>query len=153
MIGGLRREFLEIPLSDWLILSDDTTTIEDMHESATMAPPGESPVAGLIHALQHLDPDPNDTARVNTIRALEELKAVTAAVQAKVTAAFVASQREHHRSAGMPAEQVDRGIAHQIALARRQSPFRARRYTGWATILTTELPHTYAQLQAGRISE
>jgi Domain of unknown function DUF222./HNH endonuclease. len=38
-------------------------------------------------------------------------------------------------------------------LARRISPFHASRYVGWSTILTSELPHTFAALQAGRVSE
>ena len=38
-------------------------------------------------------------------------------------------------------------------MARRVSPYVAARYTGWAVILTGELPATFAALQQGRISE
>jgi hypothetical protein len=38
-------------------------------------------------------------------------------------------------------------------LAKRLSPYHAQRYVGWATILTRDLPATFAQLQAGRVSE
>jgi hypothetical protein len=38
-------------------------------------------------------------------------------------------------------------------LARRCSPFLARRYVGWAKILTAELPNTLAALQAGATTE
>src|SRR6185312_15577560 len=44
-------------------------------------------------------------------------------------------------------------ISAQVGLARRVSPFHANRYVGWSTILTTELPCTFAALQAGRVSE
>jgi hypothetical protein len=55
--------------------------------------------------------------------------------------------------AGVPAERADRGIAHQVGLARRISPHQARRYVGWAKILTSELPETFAVLHAGKTSE
>jgi hypothetical protein len=51
------------------------------------------------------------------------------------------------------AERADRGIAHQVGLARRIAPHQARRYVGWARILTTELPETFAVLEAGKTSE
>ena len=38
-------------------------------------------------------------------------------------------------------------------LARRVSPFQARRYVGWCRILTTELPGTYRALWAGAVGE
>ena len=53
----------------------------------------------------------------------------------------------------MRAERAERGIPEQLALARRCSPFQARRYLGWARILTTELPATLAALQAGVTTE
>jgi hypothetical protein len=94
-----------------------------------------------------------DAARVDRIRLLEQLKAAAAAAQAVETAAFVAGQRARQKAAGVPAARLGRGIAAQVGLARRISPFQATRYTGWATILTTELPCTFAELAAGRTSE
>src|SRR6185437_4704058 len=87
------------------------------------------------------------------IRLLKEIKAQAAAAQARQTAAFVASQRAEQAAAGVPAERVGRGIAAQVGLARRVSPVHASRYVGWATILTSELPCTFAALQAGRVRE
>jgi hypothetical protein len=69
------------------------------------------------------------------------------------TAAFAASQRTQQFAQGVPAERASRGIAAQVALARRCSPFTAARAVGWAAILTGELPHTFAALRAGRTSE
>jgi hypothetical protein len=112
-----------------------------------------SPLPALISTLAGLRTDCDDALRVDQIRQLEELKSAVAAAQARVTAAFVASQREANRAAGVKPEHAERGIAHQVALAKRTSPFHARRYVGWATILTAELPATFARLQAGETSE
>ena len=98
-------------------------------------------------------PASGSAAMAGQIRALEELRGLLAAAQAEVTAAFVTARRAEQRTAGMPARRVGLGIAQEIGLARRESPFRAGRYAGWATILTTELPHTFAALRAGQTSE
>jgi hypothetical protein len=124
-----------------------------MHESVSGPDTGVTALAGLIRALRHLPAAGDDAARVDRIRLLEELKSTAAAVQARVTAEFAASQRQAQLDAGVPAERADRGIAHQVGLARRVSPFQARRYVGWAKILTSELPETFAVLAAGRTSE
>ena len=70
-----------------------------------------------------------------------------------MTADFVASQRAAQAAAGVPADRVGRGVSAQVALALRCSPHRAQRYAGWATILTTELPQTFAALERGETSE
>ena len=91
--------------------------------------------------------------RIDRIRLLEELRGAVAAAQARESAAFAASQRASQRAAGVPAGRVGRGIAAQLGLARRVSPFQAARYLGWAAVLTSELPHTFAALQAGSVGE
>jgi len=110
-------------------------------------------LAAVIGALGRLDPDVDDRARIDQIRLLEQLKSAASAAQAVVTAEFAASQRAEQLAIGVPAERASRGIAAQVGLARRISPFNASRYTGWARILTTELPRTLRALQAGRTSE
>lgn len=60
---------------------------------------------------------------------------------------------EDVKSAGMPVDRVGRGIAAQVALARRISPHTAQRHVGWSTILTTELPATLDALTSGRTTE
>ena len=54
---------------------------------------------------------------------------------------------------GVPTAQQGRGVAGQVGLARRISPWSAQRYLGWARILPDELPETFALLQSGRITE
>jgi hypothetical protein len=110
-------------------------------------------VSAFVAALGSLDPDVDDAERIDQLRLLEELKSAAAAAQAKVATAFVASQKAAQAAAGVPARRVGRGVAAQVGLARRESPARAQQYVGWATVLTTELPHTFRELQAGRITE
>jgi HNH endonuclease len=98
-------------------------------------------------------PAVDDAERIDRIRALEELKAAVAAAQAVETSAFADSQRTAQLHAGEPASRIGRGIAGQVALARRESPYRAQRYVGWSAILTRELPETFATLQSGATSE
>jgi hypothetical protein len=124
-----------------------------MHESVSTPDAGTTALTGLIATLRNLTADADDAVLIDQIRALEELKSAAAATQARLTARFAASQRQAQLDAGVPAQRADRGIASQIGLARRISHFQARRYVGWATILTTELPATFTQLQAGNTTE
>ena len=124
-----------------------------MHESVSKSDAEVAALAGLVRAVQDLPTAGDDAARIDQIRLLEQLRSVTAAVQARITATFVDSQRQSQLDAGVPAERAERGIAAQVGLARKVSPFQAQRYVGWAKILTTELPATFDALQDGRVSE
>ena len=53
----------------------------------------------------------------------------------------------------MPAAQQGRGVAAQVALARRESHHRGQRHLGLAKVVATELPHTWSAWRAGRITE
>ena len=55
--------------------------------------------------------------------------------------------------AGVKADQLGRGVAAQIGLARRESPHSGARLLGLARILSTEMPHTLRALSRGVISE
>jgi hypothetical protein len=154
-VGSMQRVSmlrLSTALTDRLYLSDVCLIIRRMFDSLDR-PVSTAELRALVGALRRLDPDVDDAGRIDRIRLLEELKGAVAAAQATETAAFVASQRADQAARGVPAERVGRGIAAQVALARRVSPFHARRYVGWANILTTELSQTFAALQDGRISE
>ena len=110
-------------------------------------------VQGWIDQLTTLDRDLDDSARIDLIRSLEQLKCAAEAAQAVVSADFDESQRAEQATRGMPAERQGRGVAAQIALARRESPHRGQQHLGLAKILSTELPHTMASFRAGRITE
>lgn len=114
---------------------------------------GTATLAGWRHQLGLLDRSVVDAERIDQIRALEELKSAAAAAQAEVTADLMASQRAEQRAAGVPADEVGRGVAAQVALARRDSPHRGGRHVGLAQALVHEMPATLAALRAGEISE
>ncbi|HET7328861.1 MAG TPA: DUF222 domain-containing protein [Nocardioidaceae bacterium] len=95
----------------------------------------------------------DDAARIDAIRALEELKSTAAAAQARLSVEFADSQVAAQASVRVPAARRGRGVAAQIALARRESPVRGGRHLGLARALTREMPQTYAALQHGLLSE
>jgi len=110
-------------------------------------------VGGWVDHLAGLDRDVPDAERVDLIRKLEELKASAAAAQAKLSSDFDASQREAQAAAGVPASRVGRGVAEQVALARRDSAHRGGEHLGAGKALTREMPHTLEALTWGWISE
>ncbi|MFB9821139.1 HNH endonuclease, partial [Arthrobacter ramosus] len=90
---------------------------------------------------------------ISQLRALEDLKSAAAGLQARITVAFDAAQRSAEAAAGVPAEEQGRGVAAQVALARRESPARGSRLHGLAKALVAEMPHTLAALDAGQLNE
>ncbi len=118
-------------------------------EAAVGTPGVRSWAAGLAR----MDEAVTDAERVEQLRALEELKSAAAAAQARVTAAFVASQRREQEQAGGRQREVGKGIAAQVALARRESPHRGTTLVGIATALVHEMPHTLRALSTGALSE
>ncbi|MDQ0029452.1 HNH endonuclease [Arthrobacter bambusae] len=90
---------------------------------------------------------------IDQLRGLEDLKSAAAAAQARIAVAFDALQRRAQADLGVPAEERGRGVAAQIALARRESPSRGSRLLGLAKALVTEMPRTLAALDAGRFNE
>lgn len=95
----------------------------------------------------------DDAERIDSIRALEELICTATAAQAALSRELDVSQRSAQAAAGTPAAQQGRGIAQQIALARRESPTRGQQHLGLAKIAPAELPHTWAAWTAGRVTE
>jgi hypothetical protein len=90
---------------------------------------------------------------IDQLRGLEELKAATAAAQAKVAVAFDLAQRAEQAEAGIPVAEQGQGVAAQVALARGESPSRGGRLLGLAKALVAEMPRTLAALDAGRLNE
>jgi len=95
----------------------------------------------------------DDRARVDRIRALENLKSSACALQAADTVALERSRREADAAAGIKAEKQGQGVARQVALARRESPHRGGRLLGMSRALVNEMPHTFAALQTGALNE
>ncbi|HEX5428785.1 MAG TPA: HNH endonuclease, partial [Pedococcus sp.] len=111
-------------------------------------------LAEFLSRLPDLDVDGvPDAERIDQLGLLESIKAAAAGAQARVSVAFADSQREQRAARGVPARERGRGLGAQVALARRESPHRGSRHLGLALALVGELPHTFAHLRAGRVSE
>ena len=104
---------------------------------------------GSLSEALHDDSELDAAALVDSIRALEELVCTATAAQAKLSAELDASQRADQAAARIPAAQRGRGVAAQVALARRESHHRGQRHLGLARIAATELPHTWAAWRDG----
>jgi hypothetical protein len=104
----------------------------------------------LVSAIRPADAADEALAR---IRRLEELKAAAAAAQAREMVALDEIRRDEQQAAGVPKARLGQGVAHEVALARRCSPFHGARQLGWAKILVRELPATFRALQSGVTTE
>lgn len=90
---------------------------------------------------------------MDAIRALQELVCVATAAQAALAGELDDSTRAARAEAGVPAARRGRGIAAQVAHARRESPHRGQRHLGLATVVPKELPHTWSAWRRGHITE
>jgi len=129
--------------------------------SAPPVAPGAS-ATQWIDALQHvLDAAPTlehltreqEGTLVDLLTAADQAKARLAAVQARTETVFHDAQIREQRRLGVPRDQLGRGIADQIALARRITPKQASNQLTLHRILVGSMPRTAALLDAGRISE
>lgn len=107
----------------------------------------------MFEELAMIDPDCGESALVERIAELERAKAAAAAGQARAAAALDAARRAAESDARVPAARRGRGVASEIALARRDSPARGNRPLGFAKALVYELPHTLGALAAGALTE
>jgi uncharacterized protein DUF222/HNH endonuclease len=104
-------------------------------------------------ALRAVDPDAGDAERIDQIRALERAKCAAEAAQAVLAAAFDGSQRAKAAGRGVVGSRQGRGVAEQVAAARRESPHLGRQHLGLAKVLRDELPCTMAAFRDGFITE
>src|SRR4051794_14712709 len=95
----------------------------------------------------------DDGGRVDALRALEQLGCVVTAAQAHLALELDSSQREQQTAVGAPSAQRGRGVAAQVAWARRESPHRGQRHLGLARVVADELPQTWGAWRAGLITE
>ncbi|TDF96516.1 DUF222 domain-containing protein, partial [Arthrobacter terricola] len=87
------------------------------------------------------------------LRLLEDLKSAIAGAQARITVAFDTARRRAHANQGVPAAEQGKGVAAQVALARRESPAKGARLLGLARALVVEMPRTLAALETGQLNE
>ena len=107
----------------------------------------------MFDCLAVVDPGAGEAALVERIAQLERVKSAAAAGQARAAAALDAARRAAEAAAGVPGVRRGRGVAGEIALARRDSPARGGRHLGFAKALVHEMPHTLAALACGALSE
>jgi hypothetical protein len=94
----------------------------------------------------------DDAGKVDAIGALEKLGCVVSAAQAQLSVELDTWRREERAAQGIPAAQRGRGVAHEVARARRESPHRGQRHLGLAKVMG-ELPATWRAWRDGRITE
>lgn len=118
---------------------------------ATM--PTATELSGLLERLQGAVPAADDRERVDLLTVLEAIKSGAAAAQARVTVELDAARRAEEAGRGVPAKEQGRGVASEVALARKDSPVKGARHLGLAKALVREMPHTLRALATGEISE
>ena len=90
---------------------------------------------------------------VDLVAELETLGRTVSAAQAELTARLDALLTQEQADAGVRPEELGKGVGNVVAAARRESPHRGRRHLSLARVVQTELPHTWAAWQDGRIDE
>jgi hypothetical protein len=107
----------------------------------------------MFESFAMVDSSAEESTLIERIAELERVKSAAAAGQARAAAALDASRRAAEAAAGVPAANRGRGVASEVALARRDSPARGGRHLGFAKALVNEMPHTLAALEQGLLSE
>ena len=100
-----------------------------------------------VAELAAVDPHADQAALIEQIAWLERVKSAASAGQARAAAALDANRRAAEAAAGVPTAKQGRGVAGEVALARRDSPARGGRHLGLAKALVHEMPHTLAALE------
>ncbi|MGH3499020.1 MAG: DUF222 domain-containing protein [Nocardioidaceae bacterium] len=95
----------------------------------------------------------DDQQRLTLIRQLERLTCAAAGAQLALARDFDTSQRAEQAASGLPTDRHGRGVAAQLAFARRESPHRGQRDLGLSKVLGSEMPRTLAALRGGFITE
>jgi hypothetical protein len=103
--------------------------------------------------LAAVDPHADEAALIEQISRLERVKSAAAAGQAKAAAALDEKRRAAEAAAGVPKAKQGKGLASEVALARRDAPTRGGQHLGLAKALVHEMPHTLAALEIGALSE
>ena len=103
----------------------------------------------IVGQLRELSCAPTDFDKVTQLELLQQIANAAHGAMARVSVEFDDSQRADQALRQVPSRQRGRGVADQIALARRISPYQASRDLGMARALRDDLPGTGALLSAG----
>ncbi|MGC5616906.1 HNH endonuclease [Georgenia sp. Z1491] len=113
---------------------------------------GAEGIASFSRALADLEVA-SQAEVIAVVSAVESLKCAAEALQARASVALEDMRRDDEDHRGVPAELQGRGVADEIALARRESPSQGGVHLRLARCLTTEMPRTFALMEAGEVSE
>ncbi len=95
----------------------------------------------------------SDAQLINELSAMERLTSGAAAAKARLAAELHARRTTRDAEAGLTAERCVRGVAHEVALARRESPHAGREHLRLGVALVSDLPETLKSLARGDINE
>lgn len=110
-------------------------------------------VSGMFEYQFDVDPGASEADLRDAVERFERLKSCAAAAQARATVLWKEKRRAAEEAAGVPANRRGRGLATEVALARRDAPVQGGRHLGFATALVDEMPCTLAALESGVLSE
>lgn len=130
-----------------------TCRIEHMFDSDRLPVLDAGVVEGWIERLAGSDGPDDDGERVAALAALDRLACAAAGLQAEITARLDASVRRAEVDQGVPTKRRGRGVAAEVALARRESHSRGQKHVGLAKVLVDEMPRTHRAFRDGRITE
>ena len=143
------------PTSGYFTGAERLRTVSDVLSVQTQLVRGSCRVEHMFDtaALTSVDLLADEAELIGRIAELERLKSAAAAGQARAAAALDERRRAGEAAQGVPAAKRGRGLASEVALARRDSPSRGNRHLGFAKALVHEMPHTLAALECGALSE
>ncbi|WP_081394917.1 HNH endonuclease [Mycolicibacterium conceptionense] len=101
----------------------------------------------------NIDPDATEAALVDQLAAMTRATAGIAAAQVTVTAMLEAKRLARKAAEGVPAARRAQGLASEVGLARKSSPWHGAKYLKMSRILVDDMPYTLAALQSGVLTE
>ncbi|KQR99307.1 HNH endonuclease [Williamsia sp. Leaf354] len=107
----------------------------------------------FLSLLPELPAAGDEAAAIDRISVLEAIKAGCAAAQAVETMRLEELRVESESAVGVPKARQGRGLAAEVALARKASGSAGGRHLGFARALMHEMPHTRAALASGALTE
>ncbi|WP_166902934.1 HNH endonuclease signature motif containing protein [Mycobacterium sp. DL440] len=100
-----------------------------------------------------IDPDATEEALVDQLAAMSRATSSIAAGQAQVMAILETKRHARKAAEGIPVDQRGRGLASEVGLARKTSPWHGARYLKVSRILVDDMPYTLAALESGVLTE
>ncbi|MED5815876.1 HNH endonuclease signature motif containing protein [Mycolicibacterium sp. 050232] len=100
-----------------------------------------------------IDPDASEAALVDQLAAMNRAASSIAAGQVRVTAMLEAKRQARKAAEGVPAAKRCQGLASEVGLARKASPWHGAKFLKMSGILVEDMPYTLAALESGVLTE